>query len=347
MEPMITGLSATARLLVILLPFFVFASSAPGQAVVADHTVIAEFDQIPTSYFDQVRAECNFYYGHTSHGSQIVTGISMLQSENALYNSPSMWEVSDDLGHSGDLTWVYPTEFYLDTHPECDVVMWSWCGGVSDNTVEGIDAYLGAMSTLEAAYPDVTFVYMTGHLDGGGPDGNLYLRNNQIRDYCYANNKILFDFADIESYDPDGTWYPNESDACNWCYDWCAAYTCPGCASCAHSHCFNCYLKGKAFWWMMARVLGWGDTECVCNGRVGDANRSGEDEPTIGDINVLIDALFFSGDLSVIPCLAEADVNASGSGGIPGPADITIGDVSYLIDYIFITGSTLGLPECP
>ena len=28
--------------------------------------------------------------------------------------------------------------------------------------------------------------------------------NNLIRDYVASNNKVLFDFADIESYDPDG-----------------------------------------------------------------------------------------------------------------------------------------------
>ena len=45
---------------------------------------------------------------------------------------------------------------------------------------------------------------MTGHLDGGGTAGNLNVRNNQIRNYCIANDKILFDFADIESYKPNG-----------------------------------------------------------------------------------------------------------------------------------------------
>jgi hypothetical protein len=136
------------------------------------------------------------------------------------------------------------------------MVMWSWCGGCSDNTEEGINIYLNAMNGLEQDYPGVTFIYMTGHLDGGGPEGNLYLRNNQIRDYCNNNDKILFDFADIESYDPDGIYYPDASDACEWCYDWCAIYPCPDCG-CAHSHCFNCYLKGKAWWWMMARIWGW------------------------------------------------------------------------------------------
>ncbi|MCP4582174.1 MAG: T9SS type A sorting domain-containing protein, partial [candidate division Zixibacteria bacterium] len=141
-------------------------------------------------------------------------------------------------------------------HPECNMAMFSWCGGVSGNTEEGINIYLNKMVELETDYPERIFIYMTGHLDGGGPTGNLYLRNNQIRDFCNANDKILFDFADIESYDPDGNYFPDGSDGCEWCYDWCLTHECPSC-DCAHSQCFNCYLKGKAWWWMMATILGW------------------------------------------------------------------------------------------
>jgi hypothetical protein len=82
-----------------------------------------------------------------------------------------------------------------------------------------------------------------------------------------------------------------------------------------------------------------------CIGRVGDANDSGEDDPTIGDVSIMIDALFVSSNMSLINCLAEADVNQSG-GADPQEEDITIGDISYLIDYLFITGESLGLPDC-
>ncbi len=81
-----------------------------------------------------------------------------------------------------------------------------------------------------------------------------------------------------------------------------------------------------------------------CNLRVGDANNSGDDEPTVGDISTLIDFLFISG--GTLTCIEEADVNQSG-GATPYADDITIGDVSALIDYLFITGPQAGtLPAC-
>lgn len=83
-----------------------------------------------------------------------------------------------------------------------------------------------------------------------------------------------------------------------------------------------------------------------CAGRVGDANHSGDDEPTIGDVSVMIDAKFIAGTCDgVITCLNEADINQSG-GIAPTCDDITIGDISTLIDYLFIMGQGLGLPNC-
>lgn len=227
--------------------------SSPPQpdntAIIADHTIISHYESLSPSTLSTIQ-DLHIYYLHTSHGSQIMTGLSMLP-----HSLPYFHEVEGDLGYDGDTSWEAPARRYLDNHPDCDVVMMSWCGGCSDNTRQGISTYLNTFNQLEQDYPNVIFIYMTGHLDGTGVNGNLYARNNQIRDFCYKNNKILFDFADIESYDPDGNFYPDEDDSCQWCDTWCQTHTCLSCRDCAHSHCFNCYLKGKAWWSMMAEVV--------------------------------------------------------------------------------------------
>ncbi|MDY6833294.1 MAG: hypothetical protein SVY53_00640 [Chloroflexota bacterium] len=87
-----------------------------------------------------------------------------------------------------------------------------------------------------------------------------------------ANDRILYDFADIESYDPDGTYYgdkiPNDncdydSDAdgvrdANWATEWQDAH--PGewynCGS-AHSQPLNANMKAYAAWWLWVRLAGW------------------------------------------------------------------------------------------
>lgn len=85
-------------------------------------------------------------------------------------------------------------------------------------------------------------------------------------------------------------------------------------------------------------------THC-CTGRVGDANGNGNDEPTIGDIAVMIDAKFISGSCAyTIACLFEADINQSG-GYYPTCDDITISDISMLIAYLFIDSDGI-LPNC-
>ncbi len=303
--------------------------------IVADHNIVGEFDAIPDSVLNRIETAYHIFYGHTSHGSQIVTGMSMIRDENPLFdfnNGPgtlTITEYGDDLGADGDTTWVPITRDALNQPGnDINIVVWSWCGGVSWTSSEGIDVYLNALSQLEQDYPDVIFIYMTGHLDGTGIDGNLYLRNNQIRQYCLINDKLLFDFADIESYDPDNDYYPDETDACLWCSEWCNTHSCPTCGDCAHSHCFNCYRKGKSFWWLLAKIEGWNMDGSVC----GDVNNNGS--INILDASFLISYLYRDG--AAPADLSHADVNNSGS--------INILDISYLINYLYKSGAA---PVCP
>jgi hypothetical protein len=235
-------------LTVLSLPIFVSA-----EAIIADHNAVVEFDLIDNSYFDQVRSQANIFYMHTSHGRQILDGIDKLTLEDPIYSRPTFAEYASDAGAN----WVPYAQDHLNNNPDCNMFIISWCGQLSSDLATRVPGYLDKMSQLEAEYPAVTFVYMTGHLDGTGISGPLKVNNDLIRDYCAANNKVLFDFADIESYDPDGNYYPNDSETCAWCDDWCGSQGCADDCVCAHSHCYNCYIKGKAFWWMMARLWGW------------------------------------------------------------------------------------------
>ena len=257
-------------------------TTTPSTAsMIIDHSC-TDLHSIPQEWIEQAKSDLHIAYGHTSHGSQVTDGMSgLVDFAGELYSwnedgSGGALQLKDGgLGEASDLgapdftAWEATTREYLGSHPATNVVMWSWCGQVSSATSDDIDTYLGLMSGLESDYPGVRFVYMTGHTDGTGLSGNLHVRNQQIRDYCAVNNKILYDFEDIESYDPDGSYFGDKyvTDSCdydggNWAIEWQDShvegvdwYEC----SSAHSQPLNANLKAYAAWWLWARLAGWDD----------------------------------------------------------------------------------------
>lgn len=276
----------------IVLLLFGLCCAAEAQIIINHHHT--DIYAIPQEWIEQAKEDLHIVYGHTSHGGQITTGMSGLEGfmEDKGYPDLYRWTrspqagalhmhddgISGDLGEYGDTSWADRTREYLDdpANAATNVVMWSWCGGVSTNTTAGINAYLNAMNQLETEYPGVRFVYMTGHLDIWN-NNKLKANNQQIRDYCIANGKILYDFADIESYDPDGVRYLYANDTCdyyryasgawihmgNWAQEWQDSheegvdwYDCES----AHSEPLNANRKAYAAWWLWARLAGWEGT---------------------------------------------------------------------------------------
>jgi hypothetical protein len=270
-------------------------------AIIIDHTC-TELNTIPTEWINAAKSSLHIVYGHTSHGSQLVTGMEGLVTwKGSLYafnsgGSDGALDLTDSMdgtpfsGGASDLggNWEPATREYLNAHPNAvNVIIWSWCGQVNDSSAADITNYLNLMNSLENDYPNVLFVYMTGHLEGTGLQGNLHLRNEQIRAYCRANNKILYDFADIESYNPDGEYFGDryandncnydanndgdteDSDDGNWAREWQASHTVnvdwyvcgnvytDGMLHPAHTWPLNGNLKAYAAWWLWARLAGW------------------------------------------------------------------------------------------
>ncbi|PIE23483.1 MAG: hypothetical protein CSA62_07655 [Planctomycetota bacterium] len=261
------------------------ASVSAQGSILVDHRC-TDLKAIPIAAIAKAKKSLHIVYGHTSHGSQLTTGMSGLVKFTGGVGGPQFaWNRGGsngaldlhDRGMAGDVgyypKWVNETKKYLDNpaHAHVNVVIWSWCGQVSRlSSAQLISNYLKPMSELEKKYPKRSFVYMTGHLDIRRRS-NTTARNEQIREYCRKNGKVLFDFADIESYSPDGRWYPYADDACNyydsklkklgnWAIEWQNKhkkgvdwYDC----SSAHSQPLNANLKAYAAWWLWARLAGW------------------------------------------------------------------------------------------
>ncbi|MBN1688223.1 MAG: tandem-95 repeat protein [Candidatus Omnitrophica bacterium] len=252
-----------------------------------------DITQLTEEQINKAKELLHIVYGHTSHGSQLITGMSSLvtfANQGGLgLDLPSnifSWNnggtggaldihdrgMAQDVGYYPD--WVNETREYLENPANSDVnvVIWSWCGQAAGLTEAQMQTqYLEPMAQFEEEYPDIVFVYMTGHVNGTGETGNLAQRNDQIRAFVQEGNRVLYDFADIESYDPDGNYYGdmaltdnmdydsdgNGSRDSNWATDYANAHTqnvdwYP--SSCAHSQSVNCNQKAYAAWALWVQI---------------------------------------------------------------------------------------------
>ena len=245
-----------------------------------NHNNVALAD-IPTEWIDSVIVNLKLHYAHTSHGSQLTTGLNRIEAaesrysvaigssflpteanafcifdgqESETYITPELyWQTSEGMDY---------TRAVFDNNPDINLSMWSWCCQMDSYSADEVDAYLDSISTLEQEFPDVIFIYMTGNAQGTGADGyNRYQRNQEIRQFCSDNDKILFDFADLDA------WY-YDANAQEWDQ---ATYDYSGTPvpvehphfhgnEAGHTTYESCEQKGNAVWWLMAVLSGWDES---------------------------------------------------------------------------------------
>jgi hypothetical protein len=241
------------------------------KAVVADHTTLNLAD-IPDLQLEAIKKNFRMYYGHTSHGSQVRVGMERIYAKlGSRYRVAADWDlpsVSNAFCFRDRSDTYDPGDFFptvtpaLSSNPNINVVMYMWCGQPGGDWQELLKYYLAQMADLEQKYPSIFFIYTTGHAQENDCSGNNRANfNAAVRQFCISNKKALLDFGDIDA------WYNGEQNTYsspNWCSN--AGQPIP--LEHAHYHgddaghttFESCENKGKAFWWLLAKISGWEQT---------------------------------------------------------------------------------------
>jgi hypothetical protein len=246
-----------------------------SSAIIANHTVIGHFGAIPSSSLTSA-AQTQTLFMHQSTGNNIkIMGLNCIAGsldpgyypECEIYN-----QISNNPYDNSNWNWPLWADNWSDAIVKTD----QWVSivnaqqshyqvlGMKFCYVDGwnldFDYYRQKMEALERAYPNKKFIWSTSALWEEIAVGRNFESastiqsfNQQLRAYAAANNKILYDIADIESHDTNGNLcqYNGVEALCSEYADGL------GGGGGGHPDVDGSIRLAKGFWWLMARISGW------------------------------------------------------------------------------------------
>lgn len=248
-----------------------------SDAIVADHYVIDAFESIPDSALNAAIA-LDTLFMHQSTGNNIESlgfrCLAGLRNDPDTFPEECIQYAQNPYDPYDNRNWDWPEW----PTPMADAIAKTdqWVSIVNsqqqyyqvlgmkfcyvDGWNQDFDYYRQAMEQLEQAYPDKIFIWTTSAMwsesnvgDNPVSDEKMKIFNQQLRDYTYANNKILYDLADIESHDPAGNLCQTDGFEA-LCDEYSDGY---GGGGGGHPDIEGSIRLAKGYWWLMARIGGW------------------------------------------------------------------------------------------
>lgn len=197
-------------------------STVLAQGIVIDHTSVMAVTNLSQATINQV-AQFRWFFAHASVGDNMMSGVTTLHAQDTsrypIQRSsddgapPSIPAAATIYDYArGNPDWSSKVSLFEDyasngwRSPAVNIALNKFCW--IDPFVD-TNTYLASMQTLEGQYSDTIFVYMTIPLTGY-EDSENDARNNfnrTLRHFCTTHNRVLFDVADIQSHDTNGTAY--------------------------------------------------------------------------------------------------------------------------------------------